>query len=273
MFGTGGVGSFASSAESYLSAGSKLFRAASGLTEEQEYYLGRGVAATIFAKYRPYQNATVNQYLNKVAAVLVARSDRPEIFGGYHVQAVQSPEINAMAAPGGFIFITTGFLKRIPNEEALAGVIAHEIAHIVNGHGTAAISQANLTEALVIIGQEQVKSGSNAELAQLTNLFGESINDVATTLMTSGYSRRQEYAADEYAAELLVKAGYNPKGLEQMLLATKSATGEGGWLSTHPSADNRIEELQDEGLLKADGINGEAARTARYRAALSPLRG
>jgi predicted Zn-dependent protease len=264
-----------SQADALFSAGGKLAKAASPISDEEEYYLGRGVAAVVLSKYKPYRHAGVVSYVNKVGAAVVAHSSRPETFGGYHVQVLDTPEINAISAPGGFIFITRGFLAIMPDEDALAAVLAHEVGHIALGHGVAAISQANLTEALTILGKEAVASSTSGLTAQLTVAFGDSVKDIADTLLTKGYSRSQEYAADEYAAEVLRRTGYDSKGLAAMLHALEKRSGAGGsedgWYSTHPAPERRLNELDESVVAGVTTSQGVAARVARFRAAMKPL--
>ncbi len=258
-------------AGSIMKAGEHIAKGVEGLSEEEEYYLGRGVSATVLAKYRPYRNAAVTNYVNKVGAVVAAVSDRPETFGGYHVLVLDTPEINAMSAPGGFIFVSTGFLKIVPDEDALAAVLAHEVAHVVKGHGVKAISEANLSQALVILGKEAAASQGGDVVQALTTTFGDSISDVTNTLLTKGYSRSQEYDADEYAAELLERAGYNPGGLVTMLDALEKkakASAQGGWLSTHPAAEDRKDEL---GSVEAKAGAGQEIRSKRFSQAMRSL--
>lgn len=260
-------------------ASEKISKASRGLTDEQEYYLGRGVSAVILSKYKTIKNDSLVRYVNKVARSVAIYSDRPETFGGYYVAVLDSNEINAVAAPGGFIFITKGFLKLIPNEEALAAVLAHEVGHIVKGHGTAAISQANLTSALTALGKEVAKSQGGTVTTALVATFGDSITDVTNSLLEKGYSRSQEYAADAYAAELLQRAGYNQMGLLTMLESLKtledSAT-TGGWQSTHPKPERRLREARDVVELKdsasdALAANAEMKRTNRFKSIMKGL--
>lgn len=255
-----------------FSASNQLVSSARGLDEQQEYYLGRGVAAVILAKYPLYRNATATRYVNQVGQSLARYSDRPELWGGYRVGILDTNEINAVSTPGGFIFISRGFLKVIPNEDALAAVLAHEIGHIVKGHGTAAISQANITSALTSIGKEVAASEGGAVTQAVTEAFGDSIEEVTNTLLTKGYSRSQEYDADEYAAELMAKVGYDQQGLMTMLRGLENvdqSKASGGWFTTHPTPSRR------EGNIKSDisdptpqVLAGEKLRTARYLAAV-----
>jgi predicted Zn-dependent protease len=191
------------------------------------------------------------------------------------VLVLDTNEINALSAPGGFIFITKGFLATMPDEDALAAVLAHEVGHIALGHGISAISQANLTEALTILGKEAVASTAGGITAQLTAAFGDSVKDVANTLLTQGYSRSQEYKADEYAAEVLRQTGYQQSGLVAMLHALDAKVGEkgsdAGWFATHPEPKRRIGELDGVAAAPPPGDKGTAARRARFRAAMKTL--
>ena len=249
-------------------AGGQIVEAAKGFTDEQEYYLGRGVSAQIFAKHRPLKNAQVNRYLSQIGLVLAGCSDRPDTFGGWHFTALDTGDVNAVSAPGGFVFVTRGFLRLIPDEDALAAVLAHEIGHVVKGHGAAAISQANLTSALTLIGKQAAASQGGQAVQLLTSSFGDSIKDITDTLLTKGYSRSQEYDADEYAAELLGRSGYDQQALIAMLRTLEQpGAGGGGWFATHPAAADRIDEV--EGEIKpptAESAAGRAARTARFKA-------
>jgi len=257
---------------SVLKAGNDISKASRGLDEQQEYYLGRGVAAVILQKYPLYKNAELTRYVNRVAQTVGRFSDRPELWGGYRVGILDTAEINAVSAPGGFIFISRGFLKIIPNEDALAAVMAHEIAHIVKGHGTAAIAQANITQALTSLGKEVVASEGGSVTQLVTGVFGDSIKDVTNTLLTKGYSRSQEYEADEYAAKLTTKVGYDAQGLITMLKSLKELKSEGGWFTTHPAPEKRERNIVSEiPVASSDMLAAEKIRTVRYLAAVKPL--
>lgn len=256
-----------SQAETAMKAGEHIGKAAQSLNDEEEYYLGRGVAATILAKYKPYSNTSLSLYVNKVASVVAGVSDRPETFGGYHVMVLDTEEINAVSAPGGFIFVTRGFLKIVPDEDALAAVLAHEVAHVVKGHGVKAISEANLSEALILIGKEAASSQGGSMVSQLTATFGDSIDDISKTLLVKGYSRSQEYEADEYAEILMKRSGYNTGSLLTMLNALDAASKggtKGGWTSTHPKPEDRIDELGSS-VKSAAATPGQLERAKRFQ--------
>ncbi|HMO18132.1 MAG TPA: M48 family metalloprotease [Oligoflexia bacterium] len=246
--------------------GSSISDGVKGFTPEEEYYLGRSVSATILSKYKPYNNQTLNQYASKIANVLVSVSDKPETFSGYRVMILDTPEINAVSAPGGFIFISRGFVSLLPNEDAFAAVIAHEIAHIAMNHGTKAISESNISSAFLALGKETAQARTGAITSQLTSVFGDSVTDITNTLLEKGFSRSQEYDADQYAITLLTRAGYNPVSLETALSAISTTNGKkdsGGWMSTHPAPLDRIERLGKKIKSKEDA--GYSVRTARFK--------
>jgi predicted Zn-dependent protease len=256
----------ASQADSLFKAGAELAESQTPLSSEEEYYLGRGVSATILSRYKLYKNSGMQLYISQVGSLLAAVSDKPETFNGYRFAILDTDEINAVSAPGGFVFVTRGFLEKLKSEEELAAVLAHEIAHVVKEHGIGAISDSHLNKALVLLGKEAASSAGGSEVQMLTNAFGDSISDVANSLLTKGYSRRQEYEADEYAVELLVRAGYETQGLMDSLkmLEALEAQGSGGWFSTHPHAEDRIDEVESQVKKTAQASAGRNQRLARF---------
>jgi len=261
------------STDAIVNAGEKVVKAASGFSEEEEYYLGRSVSASVLGKYPLLMRKVPAEFVTKVGLTLVAHSDRPQLFNGYHFGILDTDEVNAMATPGGFIFVTKGLIKLMPDEDSLAAVLAHEIGHIVKEHGVSAISSSNMRGALLVLGQDAVKTQGSSDVRALTDAFGNSVVDVADTLMESGYSRSQEYDADGYAADLLRRSGYNDAALVTMLQAiAKAGEKKGGWFATHPSPEKRIGEVKGD-LKKAnpDVIAAQAARSARFKEAMKVL--
>lgn len=263
-----------SDADSFFAAGQKFAKGVSGMNEEEEYYLGRGVSATVFSTYRPVKNDALTRYVNRVGNTLALFSDRPETYAGYHFVILDTPEINAVSAPGGFVFISKGFLKLLPDEDALAAVLAHEVGHIVLNHAADAVSEANISEAVLITARETAASQGGLVTQELTSLFGESVTEVTNTLLTKGFSRSQEYNADEYAALLLARAGYNPRALEGVLKSLSAASSvdhKGGWYSTHPDPAKRLDEVTDL-LDKSPETNPhQALRAKRFKDAIRAL--
>ena len=267
-----GVNDYVSS-DSLIKAGQQVVEAATGLSNEEEYYLGRAVSASILGRYPLLKRKVPAEFVTKVGRALAAHSDRPDLFGGYQFGILDTDQINAMATPGGFIFVTKGLVKLMPDEDSLAAVLAHEIGHVVKGHGMSAISSSNMRGALLVLGQEAVRKQGSADVNTLTNVFGEAVSDVTDTLVENGYSRSQEYEADEYAAELLTKAGYNEAALITMLQGIKAAADkENGWFSTHPDPEKRISEVEEEiKKAKPEVVSAQAERAKRFKEAMKVL--
>ena len=240
---TGPVSS--SQAQSLLKAGQAVAKTFESFTPEQEYYIGRTIGAMVLEKYPPFENMIANTYMNVLGQTLAAASDRPDTFAGYRFQIQDSDEINAFAAPGGFIFVTRGLIRCCKDEDALAAVLAHEIGHVQGKDGLRAIKQSRVTKALTTIGMEGAKQFGGENLATLTQTFGESISDITQTLMINGYSRTLESQTDLAAAEILNRVGYSSQGLLEMLnqMDDRLKPGTQDFAKTHPSPKDRIQVL------------------------------
>ena len=258
-----------SQADSVTRSAKAIGDATAEITPEQEYYIGRAVAASLLFQYPPYSQAELNQYVNVIGQTLAQASNRPQTFGGYHFQVIETMEINAFAAPGGLILVSRGLLHCCKTEDALAAVLAHEIAHVQNQDGLHAIKTSRLTSAFTIIAAEGAKQYGGQNLAQLTQIFQESVGDVVNTLVVSGYSRDQERQADADAITILKRVGYNPYAMVDMLTVMKSRTkpGGAGFGKTHPDSQERITAIQ--ALVGSPGKwSPPAARQARFERAL-----
>jgi len=214
------------------------------ITPEQEYYLGRSVAANILSQYKPYDNQQLTHYLNLIGKACSLVSTRPETFGGYHVLALDSDEINAFAAPGGLIFLTKGLLRCCKTEDEIAAVIAHEIAHVQFKHGLQAIRQERVTHFLTAILEEALQDQLR-DNKELTDLFEGSIKDITTTLITNGYSQSQEFRADQGAMVILGKLGYSQGALISVLQSMRQrfTPDKHDFNKTHPKPESRIAEI------------------------------
>ena len=228
-------------------AGSAVTKASETITPEQEYYIGRAVAATLFESYTLYQNQKLTEYLNAVCGTLVINSSRPELFNGYHVAILDSDQINAFATSGGHILVTRGLL--------------------VNAIKTSRISEALLATA----GAAMTLSGHET-LQDVADVFDQSVNEIVTTLVNTGYSQSQEYDADAVALEIMYNAGYNPAAMTEMLtlLKERQPHSSGGFASTHPSAEKRLKKVREE-LPAYPDVSVPAVRQQRYNAAVVSL--
>jgi predicted Zn-dependent protease len=250
------------------------------ITQEQEYYIGRAVAANILGGYKLQTNKpALTAYVNKITNAIVVNSEKSEIFNGYHAAILDSDEINAFATPGGHIFLTRGLINSAASEDALASVIAHEIAHIQLRHGIDAIKDSRKINAAVETGKAAVdlfgpviesKTGVNvSKVAELSETLGFSVDDIVTTMITNGYSQKQEFEADAKALELLSSAGYEPSSLLEVLnvLEKNQTSRPGGFNKTHPTPAQRIANVQKTvGNFSVEDTR--SFRTTRYAAAV-----
>ena len=244
------------------------------ITEEEEYYIGRATAALILSKYRPLRNSALNAYVNTMGTAIAYSSDRPETYAGYHFLVLDTDEVNAMAAPGGFIFVTKGLIKRCRDEEALAAILAHEIGHVAERHGLQSIKKSRLIDAFKLIGSEAADRLDSENLTKLTGIFEGVLGDVVETLVERGYDRKFEYEADKLALSYAVRTGYSPGGLADFLAgmdAGKPAGPAAGWFKTHPSAADRLTRAKSETAALGAVPAKLEVRTARFAAAVKAL--
>lgn len=225
--------------------------AARELTPEEEYYIGRSVAASILARYKPLGQAEVDRYLNLLGQGLALHSSRPEIYIGYRFLALQDEEANAFATPGGHVFISRGLLLLARDEDELAAALAHEISHVALGHGLGSVQGARFAQ---IVSKFAIGAGlsSGGSAAEFTAAFGDAITEIASTILVSGYSRTYEFGADLEARKILARAGYDPNALARLIsrLPSRPESGydssgnsRGGFAVTHPEPAARLEAI------------------------------
>ena len=258
-------------AESTKRVGTAVTKTFQDITPEQEYYVGRTVAATVLTSYKARTDQNLNAYLNEVGQALAQFSTKPETFGGYHFLTLDSDDINAFAAPGGLILATRGLLKCCQTEDELAAVLAHEIGHVEKVHGLRAIKTGRLNSALTILAVEAGKNLAGEQLGEVTKAFDESINDISSTLLNSGYSRKLEYEADAAAVAILKQAGYTPGALVAMLenMQKNWDSSRKDFAATHPAPADRIKELQKIGVTSS--MASANSRQQRFLSATKSL--
>ena len=247
-------------------------RANTDLTPQQEYYLGRSFGATVLQSRKPLENVAANRYVNQIGQALARTSDRAETWAGYRFLILDTPQVNAFAAPGGFIFVTKGLVRLTRNEAELAAVLAHEIAHVEQEHGLKAVRKDRLTTAVLGIGADAARTYGSAEVRELTLAFEDSVTDLTKTIVNNGYSRDTEYEADDAALRILRRAGYPASALLTMLSALTNlpASGVGGFSQTHPAPSDRMAEVKK--LLGSSiTVNVSSPQKRRFQAALDGL--
>jgi predicted Zn-dependent protease len=236
----------ADQAEAMTKSAQAIEKTFQDITPQQEYYIGRAVAATVLVTYQPFDREAANAYLNLLGQTAAQFSIKPETFGGYHFLLLETDEVNAFAAPGGLILVSRGMVRCCKNEDELVAVLAHEITHVDHQHGLKAIRKGRLTSALTTLGAAAGSSLAGGQLAEVTKAFEGSITDITSTMMNSGYSRTTEFEADKGAVAIMKKMGYNPAALITMLqqMQGQLKSDSHGFGKTHPAPEVRIAELK-----------------------------
>lgn len=257
----------AEEAESIRRVSGGVLRTFEDISPEQEYFIGRSVAATVLESYSVYDQQQATAYLNLLGQALAMASDRPETFGGYRFLILDSDEINAFAAPGGFIFVSRGMLQLCASEDELAAVLAHEIGHVQHRHGLRAIRSSRITAAGTILATESGRHLLGDEVRELTEAFAGAIDDISQTLMVNGYGRRLEREADATAVEIMRRVGYDPSALIRMLAAMDRGLQPGAldFAKTHPPPQSRISDIRRLPGVMSPPAPPPAARVARFQ--------
>lgn len=200
----------------------------------QEVSIGAGMAQEVENTEKILPDSLWQDYLNEVGQRIVRVCDRNDI--EYHFRVIESDQINAFAAPGGFIYFYTGLLREMGSEAEMAAVMAHEISHVVARHGVKRLQ----TALGVALAYELAFGGDGAGQAT------EAAIGIGMGLLFSGYSRDAEREADHFGIHYMRKAGYDPNGALGMfeVLASLGGRGEPNVFeqlsSSHPATQERI---------------------------------
>jgi predicted Zn-dependent protease len=205
----------------------------------EEVEIGNSVSASLLGAAPLTRNQPQQDYVNSVGMWLALNSERPDL--PWHFGIVETETVNAFATPGGNIFVTRGLVERCNTETELAGVLAHEISHVVRKHQLHDI-------------QKNARKGVMLDLASLKagGLTGDAARAVARVGLEGyvrGLSREDELEADRLGVVLAARSGYDPYGLVvvlQTLQANGSDASTAMFLKTHPAPADRIAALEVE---------------------------
>ena len=210
-------------------------------TTEEEVQLGLQSAPQMAAQHgglHPDQEA--QELLDRVGERL-SRSEVVQKSGypyDFHLLA-DDKVVNAFALPGGQTFITAALFARLENEDQLAGVMGHEIGHVIHRHGAVRTAKSNFIQGL--IQSVMIGSGGDHSMAQIANVVGQYAN--------MKYGRDQELESDDWGVRLMMEAGYDPLQMIKVMDILEEASGGAGnkpeFQSTHPSPENRRQKILD----------------------------
>lgn len=217
-----------------------------GISEEQEVALGLQSAPQMIRQFGGlHSSAEGQQLVRETGRRLVERSVAKETPYRYEFHLLADAQtVNAFALPGGQVFITAALFSRLENEDQLAGVLGHEIGHVVARHGAERIAKMDLTQGLT--GAAVIASG-DYNTAQAAQMIGQLVN--------MSYGRDQELQSDDLGVRFMVEAGYDPNALIGVMRILAEAGGgqrQAEFFSTHPNPENRIDRIRD-AILKYTG--------------------
>ena len=251
-------------------------------TPQQEYYLGRAVAANAIAKYGLDRDERRRAYVRHVgdAIVRLARPNYiPPTFGGYHFDVLASDEVNAVSGPGGFVLVTRGAVEACRTEDELAAILSHELAHVFRRHAEAALRQSSQWQGIAQGVTRLVGAGTgldrNGWSAQLLRLFETAVGQMAKNSVEHNYGSAAEFDADLQGTYLLMEVVYDHRALYDVLRELAKRPHAYGAGATHASPEVRAAQLQPIVAKWPTFPYGDevlADRRARFEAALGRAR-
>jgi len=225
---------------------------------EAEIRFGKDLSARILGNYSLLKDEKVNRYVGLVGTGISQYSGRPEL--KFYFAVLESSEVNAFAAPGGYIFITHGALMQMENEAQLAAVLGHEIAHVVKRH---VVNSLNIRGggATAEKGISNLIGGSSGSFREA---FAHSLDEAVEILFTRGYKTEEEIEADRIGIMLASAAGYDPSALKDFLIKNRRfEAGNHQGDSEHPAYKIRMEEISK--TLVANNLTNESNAKVRKR--------
>ncbi|MBA3771857.1 MAG: M48 family metalloprotease [Ramlibacter sp.] len=207
------------------------------IDEAKEIEIGRQLAAVLLGSKPLHPDMALQRYVNQLGRWISLQSSRPQLPWSFAV--LEDPGFNAFAAPGGYIFVTKGLVDRM-DEAELAGILAHEITHVVDRHHLNALrvkARAGLVTRLIAT---QLKNNMGGAVSAQMLALGRN-------LYSSGLDQGDEFDADRNGVALATRAGFDPYGLASVLQQLRTAVPEDPLfsltLSTHPPAQQRLDQL------------------------------
>jgi len=240
--------------------GLATFTAACAVSRQQAAQMGAEQAAQLNQELPIVRNATADQYVEQLGQRIVNQT--PYAGQDFQFNLYRSDEVNAFALPGGFIYVSTGLVDAASNVSELAGVLAHEIAHVTLGHSAEQITRvqkANLGAGLLCVFTTACQSGA-----------GRAAINVGGSAYLAKFSRAAEREADLTAIQYVVQSGIHPQGLVTMFekLARLSRSSPGlldSWFSSHPIAEDRAQYVSARiAQYPAGSLNGLTTNNSSY---------
>jgi predicted Zn-dependent protease len=241
--------------------GSKVQNPVTGQTERSvmseaaEISEGKKAHGQVLEEYAPLKNPKLQAYVNEVGQRLAKQSHRANLQWTFTV--LDSPEINAFALPGGYVYVTRGIMAYMESEADLAGVIGHEIGHVTARHGAQRATRAQ-NAGLGVLAASVLGAVLESKGVSGAGQMASEVSQTAAAGYVAKYGREQELQADGLGAEYLARTNFDPKNMVDVINVLKNqerfaadqaraegreAPGQNNWLSSHPSNDQRLETI------------------------------
>ena len=243
-----------------------LGKATKDIGQDEEIAIGRDLAATLLGAAPLVNDPRMQRYVNNVGRWIASQSERPDLPWQFGV--LDAPQLNAFAVPGGTIFITRGLLERMRNEGELAGVLGHEIVHVVKKHHLKAIQKGAQT-ALAGEAVSMATQNRNAAVNDKLISFGKE-------MYGRGLDKGDEFEADRLGVVLAARAGYDAYGLPSVLQTLQAMNAQDSGVAlmfkTHPAPGDRLDQLSERMQPTLDAYSSQPNLAERFRAEFKPAR-
>lgn len=230
----------------------------SATSVEEETAIGRQIAGNLLGAAPLVKDAKLQKYVNNVGRWVADQSERPDL--AWHFGVIESNDVNAFAAPGGYIFVTKGLYKLLQSEAELAGVLAHEVGHVIRQHHLKILQQSKLLD----LGSQALAKNVGGGNDKVQNLIGSGAEIVSRSL-----DKDAEFEADRIAVVLATRAGYDAFGLPAVLQQIGHYAKDDGDVAllfkTHPHPDDRLSKLGTAMDDRFDGVKGKTLEKRLYR--------
>lgn len=232
-----------------LVEGIGLLAGAGGSSEAEEIAIGQQIAGNLLGAAPLVKDKQLQKYVNNVGRWVADQSERPDL--EWHFGVIESNDINAFAAPGGYVFVTRGLYKLLQNEAELAGVLAHEIGHVIRKHHLKILQQSKMLS----LGGKLLARKVGGDNDRIQGLIGS-----GAEIVSRGLDKGAEFEADRIAMVLSARAGYDAYGLPDVLQQIghtgKDDSSVALLFKTHPHPDERLAKLGDAVDSRFDNLNG-----------------
>ncbi len=239
-------------------------RATTEIGEPQEIEIGREMAARLLGAAPLAPDERLQRYVNHVGRWLASQSERPDL--PWHFGVLDAPQLNAFAAPGGYVFVTRGLFEHMRSEAELAGVLAHEISHVIQKHHLKAI-QKNARASLAA-------DALSLALSDRASAAREKLIAFGTEMYARGLDKSDELDADRRGVVIAARAGYDAYGLAAVLQTLQAMNPQDSGLAlmfkTHPAPGERLGELEARMQPTLERYANQPQLAARFRALDSP---